>query len=84
MKRERGKWLCPTCKITSKRAHLQALHEYFLLLGPTITNSKAREFLQITSLIVAGNLLAEMDLEMEGSKRGSVYQFKINKISPAK
>jgi hypothetical protein len=75
MTRERGKWFCPSCQKSSKNAHLQSLNEYFLLFGPTITNRQAREFLLISSRTVASNLLADTNLQKEGSKRGSVYRF---------
>lgn len=82
MERKRGNWFCSSCLKTSKTAHLHALYEYFLLYGPTITNSKAREFLQISSRSIAGNLLAEMNLQPEGSKRGSAYRFTQSMITP--
>jgi hypothetical protein len=75
MTRERGKWFCSSCQKSSKNAHLQSLNDYFLLFGPTITNRQAREFLLISSRSVASNLLADTNLQKEGTKRGSIYRF---------
>ncbi len=38
MKRKWGMWVCGSCSITSRDAHLMALRDYALLIKPTITN----------------------------------------------
>ncbi|RIW31331.1 NERD domain-containing protein [Bacillus salacetis] len=73
MVRERGKWRCSACKRTNKTAHLQALKDYSLLIGPQITNKEAREFLHIPSQPAAKRILKEACADCKGEKRRRVY-----------
>ncbi|MGC4376588.1 nuclease-related domain-containing protein [Fictibacillus sp. Mic-4] len=74
MQRKRGSWFCPHCKHSSKDAHLSSLHDYALLVGTTITNHQAREFLQIPSISVTSKLLTSLKLQHSGSLRGRKYE----------
>jgi hypothetical protein len=73
MKYISGKWRCISCNHMSKDAHLQALHDYFLLIGTTITRKEFRTFLQMESDIKAKYLLSSLNLALTGSKRGAKY-----------
>jgi hypothetical protein len=66
-------WYCPSCKEESKDAHIQALKDYFLLMGSTITNKQCREFLHISSRRTSEQLLKSMNLTKVGSTKGIYY-----------
>ena len=68
-----GNWYCSYCKSKSKEAHIQALKDYQLLFGSTITNSQLRDFLKITSSTAATRLLQSMNLISTGSNKNRVY-----------
>jgi hypothetical protein len=76
MTRTHGKWCCSVCKEISKDAHIQAIKDYFLLLGKTMSNKQCREFLFISSKRTAEQLLNSMNLTREGVTRGIVYRMK--------
>ncbi|MDP1416941.1 nuclease-related domain-containing protein [Peribacillus simplex] len=44
--RRHGTWICNPCQLSSKTAHIQALRDYFYLLGTTIMNRQLRDFLK--------------------------------------
>lgn len=73
MERVSRSWYCPHCGTTSSNAHEQALLDYFLLIGPTITNKQLRSFLQLPSRSIATNLLSSMKLQYSGSTKNRVY-----------
>lgn len=66
-------WRCPKCKITSKEAHIKALHDYSLLLGDTITNKELRNFLHIPSSYTATRLLQSLNLPQTGAYKNRRY-----------
>lgn len=68
-----GIWICPHCGYQSKTAHIPAIHDYFLLMKSTITNSELRWFLQISSPDVANHILHDLNLPSTGAKKGRVY-----------
>jgi ribosomal protein L37AE/L43A len=49
MERKNRYWLCPHCGEKSTTAHEKAIHNYFLLIKPTITVSECCEFLNLRS-----------------------------------
>ncbi|WP_408007220.1 hypothetical protein ACJROX_21355 [Pseudalkalibacillus sp. A8] len=73
MKRIHGKWICPICRATSKNAHFQALHDYALLINPTITNKELRKFLHIDSEAVANYILKSLNLDYRGNTKERIY-----------
>lgn len=73
MKRIQKKWLCNSCGFSSKYAHLNAINDYKLLIGNTITNQKLRDFLQLTSRSAATRILQSSCLSYTGEKKGRVY-----------
>lgn len=68
-----GKWNCPNCKVKSKTAHMKAVHDYFLLIKPSITNTEFRKFLHIDSVHIAQKLLSSMNLTYTGKYKDRVY-----------
>lgn len=68
-----GSWNCPQCKEKSKTAHIKAVHDYFLLIKPSITNTEFRQFLYINSMHIAQKLLSSMDLNYTGKFKDRVY-----------
>lgn len=73
MERKYGHWCCHNCSYKSKNTHVSAFKDYALLIGPTITNREAREFLQISSDALATRLLQSMNFSFKGSNRFRVY-----------
>ncbi|WP_129077958.1 nuclease-related domain-containing protein [Anaerobacillus alkaliphilus] len=74
MQRKRGYWYCHSCQHSSKDAHLAAIHNYSVLLGPTITNQQLRNFLHLPSPSVASKILSSLSLKKSGIMKGSYYQ----------
>ncbi|MGS2778497.1 nuclease-related domain-containing protein [Robertmurraya sp. GLU-23] len=75
MQRKKGRWTCMNCGHSDRLAHLEALHDYWLLISPTITNAKCRDFLQIDSPFVASRLLKSLHLSESGTLKGKKYHF---------
>lgn len=73
MERIHGVWACKKCGHLSKDAHINALKDYYLIYGPSITNRQFRDFLNISSIHQSKRLLSSIDLESVGSKKGRVY-----------
>jgi len=73
MVRSKASWLCPHCRTLSKKAHQQAIQDYLLLIEPTITKQKCREFLLLESRNLAYKFMQTMDLCAVGSGKGVVY-----------
>lgn len=71
--RRHGTWICHQCQLSSKKAHIQALRDYFYLLGSTITNQQLRDFLNISSSSSATRILQSMNLTSGGANKGRVY-----------
>ncbi|MBM7648716.1 ribosomal protein L37AE/L43A [Bacillus ectoiniformans] len=74
MERVYGNWICPVCSFKNKDSHLAALFDYSLLLGMTITNAEAREFLRISSPCLTKRLLQTLDLPFLGANKGQIYE----------
>jgi hypothetical protein len=80
MKYKRGLWHCPTCGCKSRDAHLKALRDYYLLIGPMITNQQLREFLHLNSPDIAQKKLKKLNLPSSGKNRHLVYQLSLEKL----
>ncbi|MEH7748145.1 nuclease-related domain-containing protein [Neobacillus drentensis] len=77
--RKKQNWYCPSCDAFSKDAHINALKDYFLLFGPTITNKQFREFAHIKSQDTAKRILQSCNLQFSGNNR---YRFYFPKTIP--
>lgn len=74
MKRHHGTWFCTNCRTKNKKAHIQAINDYFLLTNDTpITNEHFREYLHLSSADIAKKLLTGMKLPHIGETKGRVY-----------
>ncbi|WP_180953685.1 nuclease-related domain-containing protein [Bacillus sp. T33-2] len=73
MKRQLKNWNCPRCLFHSKDAHIQAIMDYFLIFGSNLTNRMLREFLHISLIKTASNMLTSMKFPYTGKKKGRVY-----------
>jgi hypothetical protein len=73
MERGKGNWVCLSCGLVSKCAHVPALKDYSILIGTTITNQEARDFLKIPSSTVVKKLLISMGIKSVGKNKGRVY-----------
>jgi ribosomal protein L37AE/L43A len=68
-----GNWQCKVCHTRDKKALLQALDDYRLLVSERITNQEFREFTGIDSIQVASKILSRLGFEKVGDKRGRFY-----------
>ncbi|WP_436372190.1 NERD domain-containing protein [Cytobacillus sp. BC1816] len=75
-------WRCPICQITSKEAHMKALHDCSLLLGTAITNRELRNFLHIPSSYTAARLLQSLNLPHTGAQKNRRYTLIFPKETP--
>lgn len=73
MLKEKHGWGCSNCNSVSKNAHLDALRDYVLLPGMTITNSELREFLNIQSSSTVKRPLHTMSFPHTGNNKGRKY-----------
>lgn len=73
MHRSFGTWACRKCMTTSKDAHLQALHDYYLLIGNTINNRQMNNFLHINSPHITKHLLNALCSTTIGTNKGRKY-----------
>ncbi|SFG21196.1 Nuclease-related domain-containing protein [Halobacillus alkaliphilus] len=78
MARIRRLWECPFCKTRSSEAHYQAIADYFLLFGQSMTNKECREFLHLSSRYSMTKLLKRSSLVVEGETKGRIYQMPAN------
>lgn len=66
-------WVCPSCRYFSKDAHRQAVLEYFMLFGGTLTNQKCRAFLHLSNSDKTTRLIRQMGLPFNGANKGRSY-----------
>lgn len=71
--RRYGTRICKPSGLASKDAHVQALRDYFYLIGPTITNRQLRDFLNISSASTATGILQSLNLTSRGVNKGREY-----------
>lgn len=73
MIRQQRNWICPSCFMKDRSAHVAALRDYFYIMGPTITNKQFRDFVHLESEDTAQKLLRALNLHYSGEKKGRVY-----------
>ncbi len=73
MNYQHGHWICPFCHAISKNAHIQAIHDYFLLIKTSVNNAELREFLHLPSTRIATYHLSHLHLSSTGTTKGRVY-----------
>ncbi|MFJ5758569.1 nuclease-related domain-containing protein [Neobacillus sp. NPDC093182] len=69
----RNKWICPTCQLISKDAHIRAIYDYFRIFKPWFTNSEIRNFLNMSSPRAVVHLLSPLKLTRVGYTSDTVY-----------
>ena len=74
MLRIRGKWKCEACHVESDIAHRTAFEDYRLLIGNTINNKQARNFLNIDSTHVMKRLLMKERFPHTGATSARIYE----------
>lgn len=67
MLRKRGVWDCQNCNTHSKDAHLEAIGDYKLLIGDTVSNKELKCFLKLPSTSVTSKYLVSMGFKYKGS-----------------
>jgi hypothetical protein len=70
IERHYGSWFCRRCGRKAKNDHISAVLDYFLLFGPTMTNTQCRQFLQVDSHQLVTRLLRQMALPSGGNGQG--------------
>ncbi|MGJ7911731.1 nuclease-related domain-containing protein [Neobacillus sp. LXY-1] len=68
-----GKWICQSCGLISKTAHIAAIEVFYLLIKPYFTNAEIKEFLRLPSSRIATYQLAPLNLIPSGKNKGRVY-----------
>ncbi|WP_226675335.1 nuclease-related domain-containing protein [Rossellomorea aquimaris] len=81
--REHGYWRCSYCNLKSKYGHIEALKDYYLIFGNTITSSKLRDFLLISSPSLATRLIRSSfpHAQPNGDNKGRIYTLHFNDIN---
>lgn len=83
MKRENRIWHCASCGHESKKAHLVALLDYFLIFGPAMTNRQCRDFLMLDSATIAKKILQAVASHYEGENRARIYHLSFQLLTEA-
>jgi hypothetical protein len=73
MIRLKRKWHCARCGRFHTDDHITALHDYLLLISPTITTAQCAAFLHLDSTYIAYRLLTKMNLPTSGGDKNKKY-----------
>lgn len=73
-------WLCKQCGKRSNDGHIRALIDYYLLIGPTITNSQCRYFLKLGNTSVAYTFLRSLNLPTDGGRKHRTYKLSLDAL----
>jgi hypothetical protein len=66
-------WRCSNCERKQADAHLLALQDYRLLIGPTISNREFRKFTGLQSRTTAWTILQSCGFQTIGNQKGLRY-----------
>ncbi|CAM4053855.1 hypothetical protein BAMA111019_02655 [Bacillus manliponensis] len=80
MNRIFANWKCSNCSFLSKEAHVQAMKDYALLIGKTVTNKEMKEFLTIDSSDVTKKLLIKMCFPYSGETKSRKYELSFEEL----
>ncbi|MEK3888476.1 nuclease-related domain-containing protein [Bacillus sp. FSL K6-3431] len=80
VKKRQRNWKCAKCGHLSKNAHIQALIDYRLLIGSTITNSQCKNFLQLSSVSITSKLLRSLNLPGSGENKNRSYILSLSEL----
>jgi hypothetical protein len=81
MNYKRGNWQCPSCKTTSKTAHLTSLTHFYYLSKPTITNQELRAFLKLPSPNATQKVLYKLNLQTTGKTKDRLYYLRPEEVA---
>lgn len=70
LERHYGHWFCTSCGRKAKNDHISAVLDYFLLFGPTMTNTQCQRFLCIDNRYLVSRILKQMPLNQGGNGHG--------------
>lgn len=73
LERRRGWWCCSCCALKSKSVVYLALKDYALLINTKIQNKEVRNFLHLSSEMMASRLLSTKELPHIGQNKGRIY-----------
>lgn len=68
-------WYCHHCDQKLTNPHEQSIIDYFLLFGPTMTNSQCRKFLNLSDYNLVRRLLKNMKIPSFGTGRGKIETY---------
>lgn len=74
LRREQFKWFCPQCQHQDVKAHVQALHDYSLLISNQIINQQAQRFLCLPNRHHVKRMLQSTCFRKNGVTSNTVYQ----------
>lgn len=74
MIRARRSWACLQCNYDDRNAHLATLADWFMLIGPNITNQQFRIFANLQRSGTSKRLLQRAYLEQIGHTKNTSYQ----------
>lgn len=84
MRRINANWYCPNCHQKNRKAHLQALIDYYYIFGEKITNKEIRDFLQMESSYQAIRILKVVLSKSIQKGKAKEYYLSINKLNKLK
>lgn len=71
-------WRCKKCGHRDTKAHISALHDWYCIWGPNITNQQLRQFLHIGNRHTARRLLNTPHTRATGNGRGAFHYISPN------
>ncbi|MEK4484615.1 nuclease-related domain-containing protein [Psychrobacillus sp. FSL H8-0484] len=81
MRKVSHNWFCPRCKIYHKKAHEQALRDYFFIYKNTMTNKECQQFLKLNNKHEATRILKNSMLMKTGQSRNAKYSILFSKLN---
>lgn len=73
-------WNCKSCAHCSRDAHKQAILDYFMIFGNSMTNKQCREFLHLSSGDKTTRLIKQMNLPFQGENKGRKYSLSLKEL----
>ncbi|MCM3720063.1 nuclease-related domain-containing protein [Fictibacillus phosphorivorans] len=73
LNRTKRSWYCTNCDQHFKKAHIQAIKDYAVLISDHITNKDFKEFLNLPSSSISYHLLRALNLPYTGSTKDRTY-----------
>ena len=66
-------WGCPQCGHVDANAHVQAVLDYFMLIGYRVSNKECRQFLRLECRQKAKRIFLQLGIPCEGKNKGRFY-----------